>query len=237
MNKHLEEITRFTMKQMPKQEQPYEKFSQFGPESLSDAELLAIIIRTGTKEEKSIDLAKRILNISSSDEGLLAITKLSLKDLQQIKGIGKVKAVQIKCIAELSRRIAKTTARRRLCMNNPRTIADYYMEDLRFVNQEVTLLIMVDTKNQFLSDKVISKGTVNASLISPREIFLESLNNQAVYIILIHNHPSGDPTPSREDILATKRIKEAGMLIGIMLLDHIIIGDKRYVSMKEQGIL
>ncbi len=237
MNKHLEEITRFTMKQMPKQEQPYEKFSQFGPESLSDAELLAIIIRTGTKEEKSIDLAKKILNISNSDEGLLAITRLSLKDLQQIKGIGKVKAIQIKCIAELSRRIAKTTARRRLCMNNPRTIADYYMEDLRFVNQEVTLLIMVDTKNQFLSDKVISKGTVNASLISPREIFLESLNNQAVYIILIHNHPSGDPTPSREDILATKRIKEAGMLIGIMLLDHIIIGDKRYISMKEQGIL
>lgn len=237
MNKHLEEITRFTMKQMPKQEQPYEKFSQFGPESLSDAELLAIIIRTGTKEEKSIDLAKKILNISNSDEGILAITRLSLKDLQQIKGIGKVKAVQIKCIAELSRRIAKTTARRRLCMNNPRTIADYYMEDLRFVNQEVTLLIMVDTKNQFLSDKVISKGTVNASLISPREIFLESLNNQAVYIILIHNHPSGDPTPSKEDILATKRIKEAGMLIGIMLLDHIIIGDKRYISMKEQGIL
>ncbi|KAB1440205.1 MAG: DNA repair protein RadC [Candidatus Galacturonibacter soehngenii] len=229
-------MTRFTMKQIPKQEQPYEKFSQFGPESLSDAELLAIIIRTGTKEEKSIDLAKRILNISS-DEGLLAITRLSLKDLQQIKGIGKVKAVQIKCIAEFSRRIAKTTARRRLCMNNPRTIADYYMEDLRFVNQEVTLLVMVDTKNQFLSDKVISKGTVNASLISPREIFLESLNNQAVYIILIHNHPSGDPTPSREDILATKRIKEAGMLIGIMLLDHIIIGDKRYISMKEQGIL
>lgn len=237
MNKHLDEMTRFTMKQMPKQEQPYEKFSQFGPESLSDAELLAIIIRTGTKEEKSIDLAKRILNISGGDEGLLAITRLSLKDLQQIKGIGKVKAVQIKCIAEFSRRIAKTTARRRLCMNNPRTIADYYMEDLRFVNQEVTLLIMVDTKNQFLSDKVISKGTVNASLISPREIFLESLNNQAVYIILIHNHPSGDPTPSREDILATKRIKEAGMLIGIMLLDHIIIGDKRYISMKEQGIL
>ncbi|WP_243140803.1 RadC family protein [Candidatus Galacturonibacter soehngenii] len=236
MNKHLDEMTRFTMKQIPKQEQPYEKFSQFGPESLSDAELLAIIIRTGTKEEKSIDLAKRILNISS-DEGLLAITRLSLKDLQQIKGIGKVKAVQIKCIAEFSRRIAKTTARRRLCMNNPRTIADYYMEDLRFVNQEVTLLVMVDTKNQFLSDKVISKGTVNASLISPREIFLESLNNQAVYIILIHNHPSGDPTPSREDILATKRIKEAGMLIGIMLLDHIIIGDKRYISMKEQGIL
>lgn len=237
MNKHLDEMTRFTMKQIPKQEQPYEKFSQFGPESLSDAELLAIIIRTGTKEEKSIDLAKRILNISGSDEGLLAITRLSLKDLQQIKGIGKVKAVQIKCIAEFSRRIAKTTARRRLCMNNPRTIADYYMEDLRFVNQEVTLLVMVDTKNQFLSDKVISKGTVNASLISPREIFLESLNNQAVYIILIHNHPSGDPTPSREDILATKRIKEAGLLIGIMLLDHIIIGDKRYISMKEQGIL
>lgn len=237
MNKHLEENMRFTMKQMPKSEQPYEKFLQFGPESLSDAELLAIIIRTGTKEEKSIDLAKKVLNILKSDDSLLAITRLSLKDLLQIKGIGRVKAVQIKCIAELSRRIAKTTAKSRLCMNNPRTIADYYMEDLRFANQEVTLLVMVDTKNQFLNDKVMSKGTVNASLISPREIFLESLSNQAVYIILIHNHPSGDPTPSKEDIVATKRIKEAGMLIGIMLLDHIIIGDKKYISMKEQGII
>jgi DNA repair protein RadC len=237
MNKHLEEDMRFTMKQMPKSEQPYEKFLQFGPESLSDAELLAIIIRTGTREEKSIDLAKKVLNISNSDENLLAITRLSLKDLLQIKGIGRVKAVQIKCIAELSRRIAKTTAKSRLCMNNPRTIADYYMEDLRFANQEVTLLVMVDTKNQFLNDKIISKGTVNASLISPREIFLESLSNQAVYIILIHNHPSGDPTPSKEDIVATKRIKEAGTLIGIMLLDHIIIGDKKYISMKEQGII
>ncbi|WP_099468144.1 RadC family protein [Konateibacter massiliensis] len=237
MKKHLEENACSTMKQMPKSEQPYEKFMQFGPESLSDAELLAIIIRTGTQKEKSIDLAKRVLRLTGSEEDLLSITKLSLKDLQAISGIGMVKAVQIKCIAEFSRRIAKTTARSRLCMNNPRTIADYYMEDLRFVNQEVTLLIMVDTKHQFLSDKVVSKGTVNSSLISPREIFLEALNNSAVYIILIHNHPSGDPTPSREDITATKRIKEAGGLVGIMLLDHIIIGDRRYVSLREEGLM
>jgi DNA repair protein RadC len=237
MNKHLDESTRFTMKQMPKSEQPYEKFLQYGPEVLSDAELLAIIIRTGTKEEKSIDLARKVFRLSNCEDNLLAITRLSLKDLLQIKGIGRVKAVQIKCIAELSRRIAKTNAKSRLCMNNPRTIADYYMEDLRFVNQEVTLLVMVDTKNQFLKDKIISKGTVNSSLISPREIFLESLNNQAVYIVLIHNHPSGDPTPSKEDILATRRIKEAGQLIGIMLLDHIIIGDRKYVSLKELGVL
>ncbi|RDY32844.1 RadC family protein [Lachnotalea glycerini] len=237
MYKHLEESTSLTMKQMPKSEQPYEKFLESGAESLSDAELLAIIIRTGTKNERSIDLARKVLNISNSQDNLLAVTKLSLKELQRIKGIGQVKAVQIKCIAELSRRISKTNAKSKLCMNNPHTIADYYMEDLRFVNQEVTLLIMVDTKNQFLNDKVISKGTVNSSLISPREIFLESLNNQAVHIILIHNHPSGDPTPSKEDVLATRRIKEAGELIGIMLLDHIIIGDRKFVSLKELGIL
>lgn len=237
MDKHLDESNSVTMKQMPKSEQPYEKFLQSGAESLSDAQLLAIIIRTGTKEQKSIDLARKVLSLTKGDDNLLAILKLSLKELQQIKGIGIVKAIQIKCIAELSRRITKTTAKSRLCMNNPRTIADYYMEDLRFVNQEVILLVMVDTKNQFLNDKIISKGTVNASLISPREIFLESLNNQAVYIILIHNHPSGDPTPSKEDILTTKRIKEAGVLIGIKLLDHIIIGDRKYVSLKEQGIL
>ncbi|MFA9377167.1 MAG: DNA repair protein RadC [Lachnotalea sp.] len=237
MNKHLDESKHFTMKEMPKSEQPYEKFLQSGADTLTDAELLAIIIRTGSKEEKSIDLARRVLTISSSDDSLLNITRLSFKDLLQIRGIGRVKAVQIKCIAELSRRIAKTTAKSRLCMNNPRSIADYYMEDLRFVNQEMTVLVMVDTKNHFLCDKIISKGTVNSSLISPREIFLESLNNQAVYIILIHNHPSGDPTPSKEDVLATKRIKDAGALIGIILLDHIIIGDRKYVSLKEQGKL
>ncbi len=237
MQKHLDKSTHCTMKEMPKTEQPYEKFLFSGAETLSDAELLAIIIRTGSKEEKSIDLARKVLTISNCNDSLLNITRLTLKDLLQIKGIGRVKAVQIKCIAELSRRIAKTTAKSRLCMNNPRSIADYYMEDLRFVKQEVTVLVMVDTKNHFLNDTIISKGTVNSSLISPREIFLEALNNQAVYIILIHNHPSGDPTPSKEDIMATKRIKDAGALIGIMLLDHIIIGDRKYVSLKEQSLL
>lgn len=226
-----------TMKELPIEQQPYEKFRAKGADALSDAELLAIIIRTGTKNERAIDLSKRILSMPNCDNNILNIIELSLKDLLDINGIGMVKAVQIKCIAELSRRISKTAAAKRLHMNNPETIADYYMEDLRFTNQEVAVLLMLDTKNRLIGEKIISKGTVKAALISPREIFVEALASNAVNIILLHNHPSKDPSPSREDLLVTKRVKAAGDMIGINLLDHIIIGDKSYTSLKEQGVL
>jgi len=229
--------THLTMKEMPACERPYEKCLESGPESLTDAELMAAIIRTGAKGEGSVDLAKRVLKMSNYDHSILGIHHLSVHDLMKVKGIGKVKAVQIQCIAELTRRMAKATALSSLCFTTPSSISDYYMEDLRHKEQEQLVLVMLNTKSRLIGDKMMTKGTVNASLISPREIFIEAVKKDAVYIVLVHNHPSGDTSPSREDIAVTKRVSEAGKLIGIGLLDHIIIGDNCYVSMKERGIL
>ena len=149
--------------------------------------------------------------------------------MKKIKGIGQVKAIQISCISELAKRLSKASYEETVCFTEPKTIAQYYMEDLRHANQEQMKLLLGETN--------ISKGTVNASLITPRELFIEALQKNAVSIIILHNHPSGDPTPSREDMLTTKRILDAGALIGIDLLDHIIIGNNCYMSFREEGML
>ena len=225
------------IKDLPACDRPYEKFLAGGATMLSDAELLAIILRTGTRGASSVALAKMVLNRHERFTGLIGLQHLSMKQLMDIKGVGQVKAVQLKCIGELSRRIAKSDAGKRLNFGHPATIASYYMEDMRHREQEVLMGIMLDTKNSFLGDVVISKGTVNASLISAREIFLHALSHQAVNIILIHNHPSGNPTPSNEDIKVTKQISAAGELVGIRLIDHIIIGDQKYISFREENLL
>ena len=162
---------------------------------------------------------------------------LSLTQLQEIKGIGEVKAIQIKCIGELSRRIAKSASKSALRFQEPGTIADYYMEDMRHLEQETLVCMMLDTRNHLLGETELSRGTVNASLISPREIYLEAMSYHAVYIILVHNHPSGDPLPSEEDIRITRRVCQAGEILGISLLDHIIIGDLTYCSLRQEGMM
>lgn len=226
-----------TIKKMKKDNRPYEKCISQGPEVLTDQELLAVIIRTGSKGESSVNLAERILSFHEDDNGLLTLLHLTVSELMSIKGVGMVKAIQLKCIAELSRRISKTRARTGLNLSCPSSIADYYMEELRHKEKEQLILVMMNTKHRLIRDTVMTTGTVNASLVSTREIFIEAIRNGAVYIVLVHNHPSGDPTPSREDVINTKRIKDAGNLIGIILADHIIIGDHKYVSMRERGIL
>jgi len=226
-----------TIKEMKKEYRPYEKCLAFGPESLNDNELLAVIIRTGSKGESSVRLAEKILGLSQGNEGLLSLMHLSVEELMSVKGVGIVKAVQLKCIGELSRRISKTNAQSGLDFSEPASIAEYYMEDLRHKEREQLVLVMMNTKNRLIRDTVMTTGTVNASLVSSREIFMEALKCGAVYIVLIHNHPSGDPAPSREDIINTKRIKDAGDIIGITLLDHIIIGDNKYISFRQRGIL
>lgn len=218
-------------------EQPYEKFLKLGSEYLTDAELLAIIIRTGTKEENSVEIGQRVLKLSDERYGLLGLHHISIEELMTIHGIGEVKAVKIKCIAELSKRISKMSAGLKLQINSPKTVADYYMEELRHIETERILLVMLDNKNRIIKDIVISQGTVNASILSPREIFLIALRYKAVYILILHNHPSGDPTPSKQDIAITKRMKEVADLIGIPLIDHIVIGDNKYISFKEKRYL
>lgn len=222
---------------LPPEERPYEKCLEQGCQALSDAELLAVIIRTGAVGDTSVELARRVLDLGSRQGNLAGLCGLSVQELTSVKGIGRVKAIQIQCIAELSRRMAKSRARDGLCFHDPASIADFYMEDLRHEEREQCRVMMLNTRSMLLAEKQLSVGTVNASLISAREIFLEALKCQAVYIILIHNHPSGDPHPSREDILLTKRVWEAGELIGISLLDHIIIGDRSYVSLREENLM
>jgi DNA repair protein RadC len=225
------------IKNLPLEERPYEKCERFGPEHLTDAELLAIMLRTGTKGESSIELAKRILNPMSSQDGVLNLHKWSIEQLVNLRGIGRVKAIQIVSLLEFAKRLSKACATEGLSFTNPSSIAMYYMEEMRHHKQEVMKLLLLNTKNKLICENDISKGTINSAIISPRECFVEALQKNAVSIILIHNHPSGEPTPSKEDILITKRIGEAGKMIGIDLLDHIVIGNNCYISFREKGLL
>lgn len=225
-------------KKLKGQELPYERFVRFGPENLTDRELIAIILRTGTRDSSALELAESVLNLSRYPrEGLLGLYDVSLDELMSVKGIGLVKAVKLKCIAELSMRMRCATAERGLCFHNSKNVAEYYMERLRHRDTECVILVCLDTKGQILKEKKVSDGSVKMSLISPREIFLEALQWKAVNIILLHNHPSGDPTPSRSDIELTKNVVEIGLKMDIPLLDHIIIGDNRYTSFKELDII
>lgn len=226
-----------TMKEMVEEERPYEKCIRFGASNLTDIELLAVLLRTGTRGENSLGLADKLLHPAFSHEGILNIHQWTLEQLLQVKGIGRVKAVQILCLSELAKRLAKANAQSGLNFSTPSSIAQYYMEDMRHSRQESMKLILLDTKSRLISDTDISKGTINSAVISPRELFVEALKKNAVSIVLLHNHPSGDPKPSKADVLITRRVHEAGMLIGIELLDHIIIGDNCYFSMREKELL
>lgn len=226
-----------TMKMLPSSERPYEKVMEYGAESLSDAELLSVILRTGTKDASARDLAEEILKLGNPS-GLPGLLHHSLADYREIRGIGNVKAVQLSCIGELSKRIWKAAKNGgEFVCSHPAVIADYFMEEMRHKEQECLKLLILNTKNVLMKDVDISKGTVNASLATPREIFIETLRYRGAGVILLHNHPSGDPTPSKDDCLFTRRVEEAGRLMGVPLLDHIIIGDNSYVSLKERGIL
>ena len=223
------------MKDLPESEKPYEKCLKHGPAYLSDAELIAVIIRTGSQKEQALELARNILMLSPG--GILNLEYLTIEQLKMLHGIGTVKAVQLKCVAEISRRIAMTCRQRTVILRDAKSIAAYYMEQLRHEPKEHLILSMFDSKSQLLSDEIISIGTCSASLTSPREIFLKALERQAVYVVLLHNHPSGNAQPSEEDILVTKKINECGKLLDIPLMDHIIIGDNQYFSFSEANVL
>lgn len=229
MNHHL------TVKELPESEKPYEKCLHYGAEYLSDAELLAVIIRTGMQGRKSIDVAQEILNCK--EKSLLNLYYLSIKELMDVPGIGMVKAVQLKCLAEITKRMTKAVRLREVTLNSAASVAAYFMEELRHEDREKLMVCMFDSQCVLLGEELISVGTINSSLVSPREIFSRALANQAVYIILLHNHPSGVPIPSVQDKLVTKRVWDCGELIGIHLSDHIIIGDNKYFSFKEENLL
>ena len=217
---------------------PYERFLQFGPENLTEAELLAVILRTGTKEDSAVALAEKVLALATYPrEGLLGLHDVSVEELMEIRGIGMVKAVKLKCIAELSNRMSRAKAREGICFTRADHVAEYFMEKLRHRDTECVYLLCLDAKGQLIREKKLSDGSVNMALISPREIFLEALKDKAVSLILVHNHPSGDPTPSKEDVHVTERLCKAGEILGISVLDHIIIGDGTYISLKGAGFI
>ncbi|WP_408071126.1 DNA repair protein RadC [Butyrivibrio sp. JL13D10] len=217
---------------------PYERFMKLGAGSLTDAELLAIIIRTGTSGKTPTEIGNSILGLCSRfGKGISGIRYLSLDDMLSVKGIGEVKAIKLMCIAELSDRIARSRASQRLEFNQPYTVADYYMEKMCNYQREHSVLVCLNNQGQLICEYEISVGTVKSAPLSPREIFIHAVKNSAVKIIILHNHPGGDPTPSYADINLTEQIRDAGNLLDIKLIDHIIIGDHRYYSFKENNIL
>jgi len=213
---------------------PYEVVKEYGAEELKDDELLAVFIRTGTKEENAVAVANRILD-SFPERNLLGLCHIPWKELMKIPGIGEVKAIRLKCLAELAVRISKAEAKKGLKFDRPGTIWQYYKESLRHEERERVILIMLDQKLQLITDAVLSIGTVRESIVSPRELFLMALKEKAVQIMLVHNHPSGDPAPSKADLEITERVRLLGAMMEIPLVDHIIIGDKTYCSLRERG--
>lgn len=226
---------------MPEQNRPRERFLKYGPEALSDAELFAILLRTGTRETKNkkgeITLSENAIDMSNrliSEYGLDKLLECSLKELQKIRGIGPSKAMEILTIAELQKRInqSKKPVKKISCAED---VFDYFHERLKDEKQENFYVLMLDTKNNIIGEQLISKGILDASIIHPREVFKPAIKNSASKIILVHNHPSGNPNPSREDLDITDRLVKAGEEIDVKVLDHIIVGGDNWWSWKEKG--
>ena len=215
---------------------PFEKSEAYGFESLTDEELIAIIIRSGTSNAGCMQVAADVIK-KSGGMGILGLQNISVKDLCRIDGIGKVKAIQLKSICELSRRMVRQSYRKRIQFRAAEDIASYCMEDMRHLKQEQLRVLLLDTKSRLLHEKIITIGTINSTILSPRELCREALLHDAAGFIMVHNHPSGDPLPSRDDIISTQRMKNASDILGLSMIDHIIIGDNKYISMKAENII
>ena len=220
------------MKELPELERPYEKLEQYGEKALTNAELLAIIIKAGTKEETAVGLAQKILKLNNNLEkdDLSFLRDLSVEEFMKIKGIGKVKAIQLKAICEIATRMNSITNYKQKQIKKPKDIADILVEKMRFEKQEILKVAVLDNKNHLLKIKDIAVGSSNFVGTTIKSVLNEAVKTEATKIILIHNHPSGDPTPSKADIEFTKQVEKGAQLLGIQLLDHIIIGTTNYIS-------
>ena len=229
---------RLRMKDIPANERPYEKLEKYGTETLSNAELLAIVIRTGNTEETSVALAQRLLARGENNCGIAFLHDLSVEELRKTKGIGRVKALQIKAVMELSKRVsASFINNNRVTIKSPVEVSSLVMEEMRHLKKEVFKIILLNTKNHIIKYLNVSVGSLNSSIVHPREVFSEAVKTGCSGMLLVHNHPSGDPEPSREDIETTHRLVNAGNILGIKVLDHVVIGDGKYISFKEQGLM
>lgn len=228
-----------TMKQIPLSERPYELMEQEGPERLTDAQLLAVFLKSGSSGERVSELATRMLYEVASDgeDPLVTLFLSSASCLKKFKGVGRIKALQLQAVSELARRLSSRQARQHFCIQDPSTIAAIYMEEMRHLKQEIIKAVYLNIKNEILSDTNITYGTIDRAIVAPREVFAPALEKGGVHIILIHNHPSGDPKPSESDISLTTRLITCGQLLELPILDHIVIGDGTYYSMREAGLL
>ncbi|MCF6138098.1 RadC family protein [Pseudalkalibacillus berkeleyi] len=221
-----------TIRDFPLNERPRERMLKEGANVLSNQELLAILLRSGTKEESVLQLAQRVIQ---QFEGLNLLKDATVDELTSVKGIGNAKAIEILASLELGKRVSRLQLDERYIIRSPDDGANYVMDEMRFLSQEHFVCIYLNTKNQVLHKQTVFIGSLNASIVHPREVFKEAMKRSAASIICFHNHPSGDPSPSREDIEVTQRLTECGKIMGIDLLDHIIIGDQKFVSLKEKG--
>lgn len=223
------------LKTMPESERPREKLSMYGVDSLSNAELIGLVIQSGSKEESAVQLAQKIINLF--DEGIGGLCDVAIEELIRVKGVGLAKACQITAAVELGKRIGKRKKNILGEVCSPSKVAKFFESELRHVNREHFIAVFLNTKNMITSYDVISVGSLSASIVHPREVFNKAIKKSAASIILVHNHPSGVPTPSQEDIKITERLKKVGEVVGIRILDHLVVGDESYYSFKEMDLI
>ena len=220
------------IKQLPETERPYEKLELYGEKALSNAELLAVIIKSGTINKTSVEIANEILNLNKTEDkgGLNFLKDISLEELQNLNGIGRVKALQIKAICELSTRMNRQSNYKKIQIKRPQDVANLLMNELRFEKREIVKVLILNNKNIIIKILDVAIGSDNFAHLNIRYILSETVKIDAPKIVLVHNHPSGDPTPTESDFIATEKLKEAAKVLKIELLDHIIIGNMRYNS-------
>lgn len=225
------------MKELPMSERPYEKLEMYGAGMLSNSELLGIIIKTGTKNENSVSIAQKILNLNyKKTDDLRFLQDVSIEEFMKIKGIGKIKAIQLLAVCELAKRMSRPLERLNIKIKNTKDVAKLLMEEMGYEKREKVKLILLNNKNEIIKITDISYGTSNLAIVEPKDILLEAIKLQAPKIILVHNHPSGDPTPSNNDFEVTDRIDKCSKMLGIELMDHVIIGDNTYASIFSNNL-
>lgn len=223
------------IRELPIDERPQEKLVIYGTSALSNAELLAVIIRTGTSNKSAVALANEVLTFK--ENGIRFLAECLPEELAEIQGIGQAKACQIVAAIELGKRIATKPKQMRINVNNPEVIADLFMEKMRYYKKEFFNVVILNTKGEVISVENVAVGDLNCTIIHPREIFCKAVKKSASAVIFVHNHPSGNPAPSREDIDITERLIKAGEVLGIRVIDHIIIGDGTFLSFKNKNLM
>ncbi len=224
-----------SIKELPIDERPREKLVQYGVDVLSNSELLAILLRSGTKEMSAIEVSSKLLSLDS--EGICYLADSTIEELSQVRGIGVAKACQILAAIELGKRIATKPKQRKINVSSPREVAYLFIEKMRYFKKEFFKVLLLNTKNEIIMIDEVSVGNLNSAIVHPREVFTNAVRKSASSVILVHNHPSGNPNPSSEDVETTKRLVEAGRILGIEVLDHLIIGDGEYFSLRESSMI